>query len=133
MGFEINVRFPGNKKVDAEFGGFVVQTDQPEQSGGDGSAPSPYQLFLASIATCAGIYVLGFCQARNLPTAGLGVREWLEHDASGALTKIGLEVIVPPTIPEKYHEALVRSAELCAVKKTIAHPPAFEVKAVVRG
>ena len=106
MGFEINVRFPGNKKVDAEFGGFVVRTDQPEQSGGDGSAPSPYQLFLASIATCAGIYVLGFCQARGIDASGVKLTQKMEWDEkTHVLKKVWIEIHVPPSFPAKYHDA----------------------------
>ena len=62
----IKVHFPGNKKVHAESNGFTIETDQPLKAGGDGTAPAPFELFLASLATCAGIYVKSFFDARSL-------------------------------------------------------------------
>jgi ribosomal protein S12 methylthiotransferase accessory factor len=121
---EMIVDFPGGSRVDAHFGAFTVQTDQPPVA----SAPTPFALFLASLATCAGIYVLGFCQQRGLPMEGVRVIERTYNDpSSGMVGKIDLEIQVPPTFPEKYLPSLVRSAELCAVKKHIENPPAFEV------
>jgi ribosomal protein S12 methylthiotransferase accessory factor len=121
---EMIVDFPGGSRVDAHFGAFTVQTDQPPVA----SAPTPFALFLASLATCAGIYVLGFCQQRGLPTEGVRVIERTYNNPSnGMVGKIDLEIQVPPTFPEKYLPSLVRSAELCAVKKHIENPPAFEV------
>lgn len=121
---EMIIDFPGGQRVDAHFRGHTVQTDQPTTD----SAPMPFELFLASIGTCAGIYVLGFCQQRNLPTEGIRI---VQHNhpnpATGMMDKIDLEIQVPPTFPEQYHAALVRSAELCKVKKTLEHPPKFEV------
>ncbi len=67
----IEVSFPGGKKVDASIKGFTIPTDQPISSGGEGSAPSPFDLFLSSIATCAGIYALGFCESKGIDTTGL--------------------------------------------------------------
>ena len=67
---EFVIDFPGGARVDAHFGPYTVKTDQPPSGGGQGSAPAPFSLFLASIGTCAGIYVLGFCRQRGLPTDG---------------------------------------------------------------
>jgi len=121
---EMIIDFPGGARVDAHFGPFTIKTDQPPAS----TAPSPFDTFLASIGTCAGIYVLGFCQQRGLPTDGLRLTQRIYRDSSsGMVSKIGLEIQVPPTFPEKYLPSLVRSAELCAVKKHIEHPPAFDV------
>lgn len=121
---EMIIDFPGGQRVDAHFRGHTVQTDQPTVN----SAPMPFELFLASIGTCAGIYVLGFCQQRNLPTEGIRI---VQHNhpnpTTGMMDKVDLEIQVPPTFPEQYHAALVRSAELCKVKKTLEHPPKFEV------
>lgn len=131
---ELTITFPGGKKVDAEYNGRVIATDQSKEAGGDGSAPEPYALFLASIGTCAGIYVLGFCQARGLPTEGLRLTESLEFDpATHALKKVALSIHVPESFPAKYRDALVRSADGCAVKKAIQAQPAFEVRTVVDG
>jgi len=119
------IDFPGGLKVDAHFGSFTIETDQPPSN----SAPTPFEVFLSSIGTCAGIYVLGFCRQRNLPTEGIRI---VQHNhpnkMTGMMDKIDLEIQVPPTFPTQYYEALVRSAELCKVKKTLEHPPVFEVK-----
>lgn len=123
---EMLIDFPGGARVDAHFGPFTVKTDQPPQS----SAPTPFATFLASIGTCAGIYVLGFCQQRGLSSEGIQILQRMHNDPfTGAVGKIDLEIQVPSTFPEKYKEALVRTAELCAVKKHFEKPPQFEVYA----
>jgi len=120
------IEFPGGAKVDATFGGFTVKTDQPPMGGGDGSAPSPFETFLASIGTCAGIYVLGFCRQRGLSTEGIRIVQRTHRDPmTGLVGQVDLEIQVPPSFPEKYHESLVRSANMCAVKKHLEHPPSF--------
>ena len=125
---EMIIDFPGEARVDAHFGPYSVQTDQPPMGGGDGSAPTPFALFLASLATCAGIYVLGFCQQRGLPSQGIRIVQRDQRDpATGMVSRIDLEIQVPPEFPEKYRASLVRSAELCAVKKHIEQPPAFQI------
>jgi ribosomal protein S12 methylthiotransferase accessory factor len=122
------IDFPGGSRVDAHFGAFTVRTDQPAHGGGDESAPTPFATFLASIGTCAGIYVLGFCRQRGLPTDGLRLVQSLEVDpATGMVAKVQLDIQVPAGFPEKYRAALIRSAEQCAVKKHLEHPPVFEV------
>jgi len=128
---EMVISFPGGARVDAEFGSFTVRTDQPPQGGGEGSAPTPFATFLASIGTCAGIYVLGFCRQRQLPTDGIRIVQRLDVDrATGMVATIGLEIHVPTSFPEKYHAALIRSAEQCAVKKHMETPPKFAVTTV---
>lgn len=124
---ELIIDFPGGARVDAHFGSYTVKTDQPPAGGGEGSAPSPFEMFLASIGTCAGIYVLGFCKQRSLPTEGIRIIQRVHRSMSGMVDKIDLEIQVPPTFPQKYYESLIRSAELCAVKKHLEHPPSFEV------
>ncbi len=129
---DMTVTFPGGARVDAQFGPHTIRTDQPVRSGGEDSAPAPFAVFLASIATCAGIYVLGFCNQRGLSTEGIKLVQRLEVDrATGLVAKIGIDIQVPPGFPEKYHEALVRAASQCAVKKHLEHPPAFDVRTVV--
>jgi putative redox protein len=128
IAMEMIIDFPGGAKVDAHFGSFTVKTDQPAIGGGEGSAPSPFEMFLSSIGTCAGIYVLGFCKQRNLPTEGIRIIQRIHHDRStGMVSKIDLEIQTPASFPEKYLSSLIRSAELCAVKKHIENPPEFEV------
>lgn len=125
---DIEVRFPGGKRVDAHVGSWVVQTDQPIEGGGDGSAVAPYDLFLASLATCAGIYVLGFCQARGLSATGIGLRQHVDVDPETKLpTTIALTLTLPSDFPDKYRAAIVRAAEGCKVKKTIAAQPTIVV------
>lgn len=125
---EMMIDFPGGARVDAHFGSYTVMTDQPPIGGGTGSAPTPFSLFLASLGTCAGIYVLGFCQQRGLPTEGMRIIQRLSSDPmSGMINKVELEIQTPPGFPEKYLPSLIRSAELCAVKKHMERPPKFEI------
>jgi putative redox protein len=122
------ITFPGGRKVDAAYQGHVIRTDQKAEGGGEGSAPEPYTLFLASIGTCAGIYVLTFCQTRSIPTDGIRIVQSHTFDPEEhRMTKIRLDIQVPPDFPEKYRKALAKAADLCAVKRAIAHPPEFEI------
>ena len=128
---EMTISFPGGARVDAQFGPYSVRTDQPPQGGGEGSAPTPFATFLASIGTCAGIYVLGFCRQRQLSTEGVRLTQRLEVDGTtGMVAKVLLDIHVPPSFPEKYRPALVRAAEQCAVKKHMEQPPTFVVETV---
>ena len=125
------VRFPGGKRVDAEYGGFTIRTDQPPQAGGEGTAPQPFDLFLASIATCAGIYVKGYCDSRGIATDGLGFEMQVEREPEKhRVARLVLEIKLPEGFPEKHRDAVVRAANLCAVKKHILDPPAFEIRTV---
>ena len=124
---DMEVYFPGNKKVYAHYKGFTVETDQPVESGGDNSAPAPFDLFLLSIGTCAGYYVLSFLQQRGLPTENAGIVLRREVDQAAHLTtKVSLEIKLPADFPEKYREAVIRAVETCAVKRALDNPPAFE-------
>jgi putative redox protein len=132
---DITITFPGGKKVNAEVNGMIIPTDQPKLQGGDNSAPSPFAHFLASIGTCAGIYVLSFCQERKIPTDRITLTERLEYaseDGKSKLSTIILDINVPPDFPEKYRNALIKVADQCAVKKAMMNPPQFEIKTVVR-
>lgn len=125
---EMIIDFPGGARVDAHFGPYTVKTDQPPMGGGSGSAPTPFAIFLSSLGTCAGIYVLGFCQQRGLSTDGIRIVQRIHNDPmSGMVGKIELEIQTPPDFPEKYLPALVRSAEQCAVKKHMERPPKFDI------
>ena len=129
---EMIVDFPGGARVDAHFGSYTVKTDQPPMGGGEGSAPTPFLTFLASLGTCAGIYVLGFCRNRGLPTDGIRIVQRIHTNSmNGMVENVELEIQVPPTFPEKYYPALVRSAEQCAVKKAMENPPVFDVHTAV--
>jgi ribosomal protein S12 methylthiotransferase accessory factor len=125
------VRFPGGKRVDAEYDGMTIHTDQSPKDGGEGSAPPPFDLFLASIATCAGIYVKGYCDARSIPTEGVGLEMQIEREPGKyRVARLVLEIRLPEGFPEKHREAVIRAADLCSVKKHILQPPAFEVRTV---
>ncbi|MDE2490298.1 MAG: OsmC family protein [Elusimicrobia bacterium] len=127
----MTIRFPGNKKVSAEFDGYTVATDQPKEAGGDGTAPAPFDLFLASLGTCAGIFVLSFCRKRGLPTEGLEIVQDAHWDeAAHRVSKITLTIKLPKGFPEKYRDSLIATANLCTVKKHLAQPPDFEIAAV---
>jgi putative redox protein len=130
---EMTIEFPGGARVDAGFGPYAVRTDQPPQGGGEGSAPTPFAIFLASIGTCAGIYVLGFLRQRGLPTDGVKLHQTIHTNRmSGMVEQIDLEIEVPQDFPAKYLPALVHSAELCAVKKHFEQPPQFHITAGAR-
>ncbi len=121
---ELLIDFPGGSRVDAHFGNFTVATDQPPVA----SAPTPFALFLSSIGTCAGIYVLGFCRQRGLPADDIRIVERVHSNSyNGMVEKIDLEIQLPEGFPEKYRDSLIRSAELCAVKKHLENPPKFEI------
>jgi len=123
---EMEIVFPGEERVDARLGDMVIPTNQ------DGSAPAPFGLFLASIGTCAGIYVLSFCRQRGIPIENIRiVQRMYSNPLSRMIEKIELDIQVPPDFPDKYREALIRSANQCAVKKHLEQPPAFEVSTSV--
>ena len=130
---EMKITFPGGEKVNAEINGRIIPTDQPVGCGGEGSAPSPYDYFLASLGTCAGIYVLSFCQQRQIATEGLALTQRMEfaiaEDGKTKLSKVAIEITLPPGFPEKYLNAIVKTAGLCSVKKVIMDPPEFEITA----
>jgi ribosomal protein S12 methylthiotransferase accessory factor len=127
---EIIVDFPGGVRVDAHFGPFTVQTDQSPKDGGEGLAPTPFALFLASIATCVGIYVLGFCRQRGLNTDGLRIIQRTHtNSVTGMVGQVELEIELPKDFPEKYKSAIINAAELCTVKKHLQNPPTFEIRA----
>ena len=125
---DITVTFPGGKKVDAHYDGRTVHTDQSVKNGGEGSAPEPFDLFFVSMSTCVGIYVLEFCNTRGLNTEGLGIHLQAERDPEKKLfTPIRIEISLPVDFPEKYHKAILRTANLCTVKKHIMTAPEFDV------
>ncbi|MEI6854153.1 MAG: OsmC family protein [Bacteroidota bacterium] len=128
---DIKVTFDGNKKVNAQVGRHIVCTDQPVNGGGEDSAPSPFELFLASMATCAGIFVKGYCDNRNIPTEGITLTQTHEFDEKGLATKIEIIVNLPKDFPEKSIDSVVHVAGLCKVKKQMLAVPEMTVKAVV--
>jgi len=114
----VEVDFPGSNRVDARILGRHIQTDQAPESGGQGLAPEPFQLFVASIATCAGIYAKSFCDQRHLPPPR-GLAMDIERDGAGLITRLELVLHVDDDFPAKYDRAVIRAMELCAVKKQL--------------
>jgi putative redox protein len=124
----MEITFDGGKVVTAHIHGHEIRTDQPVNDGGENSAPSPYELFLASIGTCAGIYVKVFCDNRKIPSDKIKVIQTAEYDKqTGLPVTIKIDIKLPPDFPEMYKEAVIKAASLCKVKKTIANPPQFEL------
>jgi len=124
----MEITFDGGKVITAHLNGHIVRTDQPLDNGGTNTAPAPFDLFLASIGTCAGIYVKSFCDNRNIPAEGIKIiqtQEW--NQETGLPTAIKLDIKLPAGFPEKYKASLIHVAELCKVKKSIANPPTFEI------
>jgi putative redox protein len=133
MKSEMIITSGGGKKVVAEYGDFIIETDQAVYAGGEGSAPEPFTLFLASIGTCAGIFVYSFCQKREIPTEGIRLVQTHHYRDDGkGIAKIMISIELPPEFPEKYKEAVANAANLCAVKRHIMEPPEFVVETVTK-
>lgn len=128
------IRLGKGMKVTAEFDNFSISTDQPPASGGEGSAPTPYQLFLAALGTCAGVYISSFCEQRGISSKEITIHQSMEYENEGngkaKLARVAMEIRVPESFPAKYYNALIKTAELCAVKKAIMNPPEFAIKTV---
>lgn len=119
---ELTVTFPDTYRVDANYGPFTIQTNQ------DGTAPPPFALFLASIGTCAGIYVLSFCKQRGIDTSDLEIKQNMDMDpATHMIRRITLDVNLPAEFPEKYKDAVIRAVDQCAVKQHMMDPPEFVI------
>jgi ribosomal protein S12 methylthiotransferase accessory factor len=125
---KIIITLDEGKVITAHHHGHEIKTDQPVAGGGQNSAPAPFDLFLASIGTCAGIYVKLFCNQRNIPTDHIQIIQTIDYDPQKHLpSKITLDIQLPPDFPEKYRSAVINAADLCTVKRAIADPPVFEV------
>ncbi|OGL47874.1 MAG: osmotically inducible protein OsmC [Candidatus Schekmanbacteria bacterium RBG_13_48_7] len=124
---DMEIVFPAGKKVDALYKGFRIETDQSKKDGGEGSAPAPFDFFMVSIGTCAGIYALSFCQERNIPTENLKL--FLRTEINKEKKRIGkiiLTIQLPGEFPEHYRSAIVKAVNLCTVKRYMQDPPEFE-------
>ncbi len=130
----MTIDFPGGVRVAAHFDGFTVETDQPPEEGGEGTAPTPFETFLASLGTCAGVYVLGFCRRRKIPVEGIRLIQAVEFNPRTELVdSIALDIQLPPEFPEEYRSAVIRAAAQCKVKKHFEHPPEIAITTSVRG
>ena len=127
----MEVAFPGGLAVSASFRGHQIHTDQPHKAGGGDTAPPPFDLFLASIATCAGFYALRFCQSRDIATEGLtATLEPIRNPETRRIGSIRIELQLPPGFPDRYRQAILRAVDQCAVKRHILEPPEFVVALV---
>ena len=129
---DIKVTFDGNKKINAQVGKHMVRTDQPISGGGEDSYPAPYELFLASMATCAGIYVKGYCDNRGIPTEGITLTQKHEFDEKGLATRIDIIVNLPKDFPEKNIDSVIHVAGLCKVKKQLQSPPQTNIQVNIK-
>ena len=125
---EMEIRFPAGKKVEALFDDFIVTTDQPVADGGSGSAPSPFDLFLASIGTCTGYYVLSFCQKNNIPIDKIRLTASFAWNMQKHLVEnVDIKIHLPADFPEKYKTAVVKAADVCTVKRHLQSPPKITI------
>ncbi len=130
---QIEILFPGNKRVDARLGAFTVQTDQLKRNGGDETAVQPFDLFFISLATCAGISALEYCRENRLPEEGLAVRLVASrHPRESRYDKVRIEVTPPEGLAKDQIERLLEAAGNCSVKRHIVHPPQFDVVLMTR-
>lgn len=126
---EMNVTFPGGKAVTAQLGNHAIKTDQPTAAGGSGEHPSPFGLFMGSIATCAGFFALRFCQERDIDTTGMDLTVSFDRDPETMMVStVKTRINLPEGFPDKYKKAIVRTVEQCTVKKHLQNPPAFEME-----
>ena len=122
------VNFPGGKRVEAQYKGFTIKTDQPVAGGGEGSAPTPFDLFVSSIGTCAGIFVLSFLQERNIPCEDTNLELKIQRNPeTHMISKIIIDINLNDNFPEKYKNAVKSAADLCSVKKHLMNAPAFDI------
>ena len=124
----MEITFEGGKVVTAHTHGHDIRTDQPLENGGSNTAPAPFDLYLASIGTCAGIYVKSFCDNRKIPTDKIKIIQKTEFsEESGLPVTLTIDIQLPADFPEKYKASVISVAELCKVKKSIANPPEFKI------
>jgi ribosomal protein S12 methylthiotransferase accessory factor len=128
----MEITFPGGLKVQANYKGYTIMTDQPALAGGEGAAPTPFDLFLASIGTCVGIYVKSFCAQRGIDTNKIVIKQNMEvNPQTRMIGKIRFEMHLPEDFPAKYKDALIHSANHCAVKRHMMNPPEFDYKIMI--
>lgn len=128
MEMKYDITLGENKKVDAHYRGFTIHSDQPLTSGGDNTALSPFELFLASLSMCTGFYVLAFCQSRSISTDNIKITQTvIRNDATHMVEKVMIDINLPPDFPEKYKAAVIKTAQSCSVKKFLDAPPEIQI------
>jgi ribosomal protein S12 methylthiotransferase accessory factor len=128
---EIKVNFLDNLRLEAKFDDFTVIADQPIRYKGDGSAPSPFDYFLASSALCAAYFMKVYCAARNIPTDGIRLSQNNIVDPEDRYNQIfQIQVELPESISDKDRQGILRSIDRCTVKKVVQTGPEFKIKTV---
>lgn len=128
---EIKVNFLENLRLEAKFDDFTVITDQPIRYKGEGSAPSPFDYFLASSALCAAYFVRVYCLARNIPSDDIRLSQNNIVDPENRYNQIfDIKVELPASISEKDREGILRSIDRCTVKKVVQEGPEFTIDAI---
>ena len=123
---QVDVKFLDNLRLEASFDDYKIMTDQPVRYKGDGTAPSPFDYFLASSALCAAYFVKIYCTSRNIPTEDIRVRQNNILDPENRYNQtFKIEVELPASISEKDKQGILRSMERCTVKRVIQNEPEF--------
>lgn len=124
----MEICFPKGLQVHAKYKDFQIGTDQHEKSGGSGKYPDPFTLFISSIGTCTGIYVLRFCQQRDIQTKDLYLTlNTKMNEQTGLIADIDITVHTGKDFPVKYKDAVLKAASKCTVKKHLADPPSINL------
>ncbi|HCV04418.1 OsmC domain/YcaO domain-containing protein [Pseudoalteromonas sp. APAL1] len=128
---EIKVNFLDNLRLEAKFDDFSVIADQPIRYKGDGTAPSPFDYFLASSALCAAYFIKVYCNSRDIPTDGIRVAQNNIVDPEDRYNQIfQIQVELPESLSEKDRTGILRSVERCTVKRVIQTGPEFKIDTV---
>ena len=128
---EITVNFLDNLRLEAKFDDFTITTDQPIRYKGNGTAPSPFDYFLASSALCAAYFVRVYCLSRDIPTDDIIVSQNNIIDPENRYNQtFQIQVELPPSISERDRVGILRSADRCTVKKVIQQTPEFKIDLV---
>ncbi|ABO24899.1 OsmC domain/YcaO domain-containing protein [Shewanella loihica] len=128
---EIKVNFLDNLRLEAKFDDFTVTADQPIRYKGDGSAPSPFDYFLASSALCAAYFVKVYCKARDISTDNIRLSQNNIVDPEDRYNQIfQIQVELPDDISDKDREGILRSIDRCTVKKVVQTGPEFKIETV---
>ncbi len=128
---EIKVNFLDNLRLEAKFDDFTVVADQPIRYKGDGSAPGPFDYFLASSALCAAYFVKLYCETRNIPTDNIRLSQNNIVDPENRYNQIfKIQVELPADISDKDRQGILRSIDRCTVKKVVQAGPEFVIEQV---
>ncbi|HZJ91729.1 MAG TPA: OsmC family protein, partial [Thiopseudomonas sp.] len=128
---EIKVNFLDNLRLEAKFDDFTVVADQPIRYKGEGSAPGPFDYFLASSALCAAYFVKLYCQARDIPTENIRLSQNNIVDPEDRYKQIfKIQVELPSDISDKDRQGILRSIDRCTVKRVVQTGPEFVIDIV---